>query len=69
MGLRRGLTAAVFVGLVIASVATSLVVHRSEQRRVGDEQAAEASRAAADLRSRFELTIGGLSTVRGLFAA
>ena len=69
MGLRRGLTAAVFVGLVIASVATALVVHRSEQRRVDDEQAAEASRAAADLRSRFELTIGGLSTVRGLFAA
>ncbi len=69
MRLRRGLTAAVVLGLVGSSVATAAVVHRGEQQRVQDVKAGEASRAASDLRSRFDLTLGGLSNVQSLFAA
>jgi diguanylate cyclase (GGDEF)-like protein/PAS domain S-box-containing protein len=69
MGLRRGLTAAVVAGLVGATIAGSAVVHDGEQQRVQEEKSSAAARAASDLRSRFELTLGGLSTVQSLFAA
>ena len=69
MSLRRGLTAAVALGLVAVSIATAAVVHDGHQQRVQDEKAGAAARAAADLRSRFELTLAGLGTVQGLFAA
>ncbi len=69
MGHRRGLTAAVALGLVGASVAAAAVVDHNQQQRVDGERAGEASRAASDLRSRFDLNLSGLNSVQGLFAA
>ncbi|MDQ3435188.1 MAG: EAL domain-containing protein [Actinomycetota bacterium] len=69
MILGRGLTVAVALGLMGASVGAAAAVDVKEQRRVQDERAGEAARAASDLRSRFDLNLSGLSSVQGLFAA
>ena len=66
---RRGLTAAVILGLLASTVAIAATVAHDEDRRTREERLDEATRAAEDLRSQIGLTLGGLTGVRGLFAS
>jgi diguanylate cyclase (GGDEF)-like protein/PAS domain S-box-containing protein len=72
MAQRRGTTAAVALTLILAvaaAVATAVTIRHSEHHRAAQERRDEAHRAAADLRSRFDLTVAGLSTIQDFFAS
>jgi diguanylate cyclase (GGDEF)-like protein/PAS domain S-box-containing protein len=61
--------AAVVLGLIALTTVTAVIVHGRESRQAEAERRGEAQRAAEDLRERLELTLGGLASVRGLFAS
>lgn len=66
---RRALVAAVVAGLVGLSLVSALIVHARERDSAQSERRDEAQRAAENLRSGFALTLGGLSSISGLFAS
>jgi len=67
--LTPALLAGVVLGLIALTAVTAVIVHGRESRQAQAERRGEAERAAEDLRVRFRLTLGGLASVRGLFAA
>ena len=61
--------AVVVLALIALTTVTAVIVHGRESRQAEADRRVEAERAADDLRGRFELTLGGLASVRGLFAS
>ena len=66
---RRGLVCAAILGLALATLVAAGLVARAQERSAERERRDEAARAAADLTSRFELSLVGLKTIKALFAS